>query len=107
MVTHSQYETSKVRSIIHIHQPHLITEFCFGMLVWPLCGKALQSINCPLNEVIFLQKLDLNFGGLPSQISMSDCGEQVSSGLTARKIRLGACEKIRVSVRVFTELASP
>lgn len=47
------------------------------MLVWPRCGKAFQSINYPLNEVIFLQKLDLNFGGLPSQISMSDCGEQV------------------------------
>ena len=36
-------------------------------------------INYPLNEVIYLQKLDLNFGGLPSQISMSDCGEQVYS----------------------------
>ena len=79
MVIHSQYETSKVRSIIHIHQPHLITEFCFVVLVWPLCGKAFQFINYPLNEVIYLQKLDLNFGGLPSQISMSDCGEQVYS----------------------------
>ena len=33
--------------------------------------------------------------------------DSFSSGLTARKIRLGACEKICVSVRVFIELASP